>query len=151
MRCPQCGHLDSKVVDSRSSDDGESIRRRRECTSCGFRFTTYERAGDLPLVVIKKDGTTEPFDREKILRGLITAAVKRDIPLSRLEGLVNDVETELRNTFRNEVISNQLGDMVLVRLFSLDKVAYIRFASVYKDFKDLDEFTSELGSVRSRG
>jgi transcriptional repressor NrdR len=151
MRCPQCTNLDSKVIDSRSSDDGESIRRRRECTSCGFRFTTYERAGDLPLVVIKKDGMAEPFDREKLLRGLITATVKRDIPLSRLDGLVNDVETELRNTFRNEVPSKQLGDMVLLRLFTLDKVAYIRFASVYKDFKDLDEFTSELGSVRSRG
>lgn len=144
MRCPKCGHLESKVIDSRPSDDGDAIRRRRECLGCGARFTTYERIGEVPLVVIKKDGTHEPFDRNKILRGLITASVKRDIPMDRLNQLINDVEAEARSDYGNEVSSQQLGDMVLKQLRGLDKVAYIRFASVYKDFKDLDGFTSEL-------
>lgn len=144
MRCPKCGHTESKVIDSRPSEDGDAIRRRRECLSCGARFTTYERAGETPLVVIKKDGTHEPFDRNKLMRGLITASVKRDIPMSALEALISDVESEVRASFNSEVPSLNLGDMVLKRLRDLDKVAYIRFASVYKDFKDLDSFTSEL-------
>lgn len=148
MRCPKCGHVDSKVIDSRSSEVGDSIRRRRECLSCGARFTTYERIGESPLVVIKKDGTREPFDRDKLLRGLVTATVKRNIPTSELDAVINDVESEVRGTFTNEVTSTQLGDMVLKRLESLDKVAYIRFASVYKDFKDLDSFTAELGKLK---
>ena len=147
MRCPKCGHTESKVIDSRPSEDGDSIRRRRECLECGNRFTTYERIGEIPLVVIKKDGTHEPFDRNKILRGLITASVKRDIPMEELDKLINDVEAEARSSSNNEVSSKELGDMVLKRLRLLDKVAYIRFASVYKDFRDLDEFTSELGKI----
>lgn len=144
MRCPKCSHTESKVIDSRPSEDGDAIRRRRECLSCGTRFTTYERISETPLVVIKKDGTHEPFDRNKILRGLIAASVKRDIPMTDLEQLINDVEAEARNAYNNEVSSKALGDMVLMRLRDLDKVAYIRFASVYREFKDLDEFTSEL-------
>ena len=147
MRCPKCGHVDSKVIDSRSSEVGDSIRRRRECLTCGARFTTYERIGESPLVVLKKAGTREPCDRDKLMRGLVTATVKRNIPTADLEAVISDVEAEVRGSFTNEVASTQLGDMVLKRLESLDKVAYIRFASVYKDFKDLDSFTAELGKL----
>lgn len=147
MRCPICGHTESKVVDSRSSDDGESIRRRRECLECANRFTTYERREEIPLIVLKKGNGGEAFDRSKLMRGLLTATAKRNIPMESLESLITDVETELRNSFKNEVTSKALGDMVLKRLRELDKVAYVRFASVYKDFKDLDEFTSELRNL----
>jgi len=148
MRCPHCGNEESKVVDSRAFDDGTSIRRRRECLSCAERFTTYERREETPLIVIKSDGGTEPFDRNKLLRGLLTATVKRDITLEQLEGIIDDIESELRNEFQSQIESKRLGDMVLMRLLVLDKVAYIRFASVYKDFQDLDEFTSELRKLR---
>ena len=145
MQCPNCGNEDSKVVDSRSSDDGASIRRRRECLECGARFTTYERLEEMPLTIEKNDGGLEPFDRAKMLRSLLTATIKRDIPLSALEKLVADVETGLRDRYRGASIpSSALGDEVLIRLQDLDKVAYVRFASVYKDFKDLGEFNSEL-------
>lgn len=144
MRCPACDSNNTKVVDSRASDDGDSIRRRRECLDCGARFTTYERREQSPLLIIKKDGTIEPFNRSKLLHGLFTATAKRNIPVEDLEALIDRVETDARSTYRNEIKSKALGDMVLLRLRDLDKVAYIRFASVYKDFKDLDEFTSEL-------
>ncbi|MDR2196418.1 MAG: transcriptional regulator NrdR [Coriobacteriales bacterium] len=144
MRCASCGHLESKVVDSRPSDDGSSIRRRRECLFCGARFTTYERQNERPLIVIKNDRSSEPFDREKLMRGLLTAATKREIPARELEALLDDVEAEIRNTMKNEVRSKALGEMVLERLRSVDDVAYIRFASVYKDFKDVEEFQAAL-------
>jgi transcriptional repressor NrdR len=144
MRCPFCGHAESKVVDSRTSDSQDAIRRRRECLSCGERFTTYERREETPLMVVKKDGTSEPFDRGKLLRGLLVATAKRNVPVERLEALIDDVETQLHNEFRSEVESQNVGDMVLRRLRDLDRVAYVRFASVYKEFQDLDEFTSEL-------
>ena len=144
MRCPFCGHDETKVVDSRVSESQDAIRRRRECLSCQQRFTTYERREEMPLMVVKKDGATEPFDRAKLLRGLIVATAKRNVPIERLEALIDDIESDLHNTFRYEVPSKQLGDMVLARLKDVDKVAYIRFASVYKSFQDLDEFTSEL-------
>lgn len=144
MRCPHCGHLESKVIDSRSSESADTIRRRRECLHCQERFTTYERRENTPLLVLKKDGTREPFDRSKLMHGLITATVKREIPVERLDDLISDIESELRNNFKNEIGSNALGDMVLARLLHLDKVAYVRFASVYKDFKDLDSFYTEL-------
>lgn len=147
MRCPHCGNEESKVIDSRTFEDGDSIRRRRECLACSERFTTYERREETPLIVIKKDGTTETFDRNKLLRGLLAATVKRNVPIPALEGLIDDIEAELRNTFRSQVDSKDLGDMVLVRLLGMDKVAYVRFASVYKDFKDLDEFTFELRNL----
>ena len=144
MRCPFCGHGETKVVDSRVSESQDAIRRRRECLSCQQRFTTYERREEMPLMVVKRDGTAEPFDRAKLLRGLIVASAKRNVDIEQLESLIDDIESELHNAFRYEVPSTQLGDMVLARLKKLDKVAYIRFASVYKSFQDLDEFTSEL-------
>lgn len=148
MRCPFCGHAETKVVDSRTSESQDAIRRRRECLSCSERFTTYERREEMPLMVIKKDGTPEPFDRAKLIRGLIVATAKRDVPVERLEALIDDVETELHNAFRYEVDSRRLGDMVLERLLAIDKVAYVRFASVYKEFQDLDEFTRELRGIK---
>lgn len=147
MRCPKCGCEESKVVDSRPSESNDAIRRRRECTSCGFRFTTYERCEEVPLVVIKRDGHKEPFDRQKLMRGLVTATVKRDVPMSALSGLIDNIESSLRDGGRTEVSSVDLGSMVLKRLVSVDKVAYVRFASVYRDFKDVDEFSEELRSL----
>ena len=147
MRCPFCGHDDTKVVDSRISESQDAIRRRRECLKCGERFTTYERREETPFMVLKKDGTLEPFDRAKLLRGLIVATAKRNASIEQLEALIDDIASELHNSFRYEVPSSQLGDMVLRRLRDLDKVAYVRFASVYKEFQDLDEFTSELNHL----
>ncbi|MGQ5426945.1 transcriptional regulator NrdR [Thermophilibacter sp. ZX-H3] len=147
MRCPKCGCEESKVVDSRPSESNDAIRRRRECTSCGFRFTTYERCEEVPLLVIKRDGHKEPFDRQKLMRGLLTATVKRDVPMSALTGLIDNIESTLRDSGRTEVTSADLGSMVLKRLVSIDKVAYVRFASVYRDFKDVDEFSEELRSL----
>jgi transcriptional repressor NrdR len=148
MRCPFCAHDETKVVDSRMSESQDAIRRRRECLSCAQRFTTYERREETPLMVIKKDGTAEPFDRGKLMRGLMVATTKRNVSVEQLEALIDDVESELHNSFRSEVGSRQVGDMVLLRLRNLDRVAYVRFASVYKEFQDLDEFTSELKALR---
>lgn len=144
MRCPFCGHEETKVVDSRISEAQDAVRRRRECLACTERFTTYERREEMPLMVLKKTGQAEPFDRGKLMRGLIVATAKRGVSVERLEALIDDIESELHNTFRYEVESQYLGDMVLRRLRDLDKVAYVRFASVYKEFQDLDEFTREL-------
>ena len=148
MRCPFCGHDETKVVDSRVSESQDAIRRRRECLSCAERFTTYERREQMPLMVVKKDGTNEPFDRGKLLRGLMVATAKRNVTIDQLEALIDDIESELHNSFRYEVDSRQVGDMILIRLKRLDRVAYVRFASVYKEFQDLDEFTSELKALR---
>lgn len=150
MRCPFCSHSETKVVDSRDSDSQDAIRRRRECLACGRRFTTYERREETPLMVIKKDGSTEPFDRGKLLRGIVVATAKRPISPSALEQLIDDIEAELHNAMQYEVPAKQLGDMVLVRLLDLDEVAYIRFASVYKEFSDLDSFTAELTRLGAR-
>ena len=147
MRCPRCGCEESKVVDSRPSENNDAIRRRRECTGCGFRFTTYERCEEMPLVVVKRDGRKETFDRQKLMRGLVTATVKRDVPMSALAALIDSIESELRDGGTMEVSSVDLGSMVLKRLVSVDKVAYVRFASVYRDFKDVDEFSEELRSL----
>jgi len=144
VRCLFCGSLESKVVDSRSAEEGSAIRRRRECTVCGRRFTTYEKMDDVPLVVIKSDGRREVFDRNKIISGLLRAGVKRQIELKTFEDLVDDIERDLRNSFVKEVQSNQLGDMVLERLRGLDEVAYVRFASVYRKFQDIQSFKKEL-------
>ncbi|PKQ21296.1 MAG: transcriptional regulator NrdR [Actinobacteria bacterium HGW-Actinobacteria-6] len=144
MRCPYCGHGETKVVDSRVSESGDAIRRRRECLQCEQRFTTYERREEMPLLVVKRDSSREPFDRAKLLRGLIVASAKRNVTPQQLEALIDGIESELHNSFSYEVSAKHLGDMVLKRLLDLDKVAYIRFASVYKQFQDLDEFTSEL-------
>jgi len=147
MRCPFCGHDETKVVDSRTSESQDAIRRRRECLQCAERFTTYERREEMPLMVQKKGGEIEPFDHAKLLRGLMVATAKRNVGVDQLEALIDDIESELHNTFRYEVESSQVGDMVLLRLKDLDKVAYVRFASVYKEFQDLDEFTSELKNL----
>ncbi len=144
MRCPFCGHGETKVVDSRVSESQDAIRRRRECLSCAQRFTTYERREEMPLMVRKRDGSTEPFERGKLLRGLVVATAKRGVGTEQLEALIDDIEVELHNEFRYEIDSKVLGDMVLDRLKDLDRVAYIRFASVYKSFENVDEFTSEL-------
>jgi transcriptional repressor NrdR len=147
MRCPKCGCEESKVVDSRPSENHEAIRRRRECVRCGTRFTTYERREETPLLVIKKDGAKETFDRQKIMRGLVRATVKRNIPISTLDALLDSIESELRDNGIAEVSSQEIGNMVLKRLLNIDKVAYVRFASVYRDFKDVDEFSEELRSL----
>jgi transcriptional repressor NrdR len=148
MKCPFCGHDETKVVDSRVSESQDAIRRRRECLVCEQRFTTYERVEEMPLMVIKKDGHREPFDRTKLLRGLTAATVKRDVSPEQLQQLIDDVEADLHDTFRYEISAKQLGDLVLEHLKSLDRVAYVRFASVYKEFKDLDEFTRELKGLK---
>jgi len=148
MRCPFCTNDETKVVDSRVSESKDAIRRRRECLKCGLRFTTYERREEMPLMVIKKDSSTEPFDRGKLLRGLLVATAKRNVPIDRLESLIDDIEIELHNSFRYEVTAHELGDIALKFLKDVDKVAYIRFASVYKSFQDLDEFYSELRDIQ---
>ena len=148
MRCPNCNYLDSKVVDSRPSDDGMTIRRRRECLSCGRRFTTYERLGESPLTVTKSDGSTEVYNRHKLFRGIVTACAKRPITSDQITALIDDIELELRSSNVNQITSKRLGDMALGRLASLDDVAYIRFASVYKDFKSIEEFKQALEDYR---
>lgn len=147
MRCPKCGCDESKVVDSRPSESTDAIRRRRECVKCGTRFTTYERREEMPILVIKKDGHKETFDRQKLRRGLVAATVKRDIPIEILNNLIDSIESELRDKGVVELHSQDLGSMVLKRLVDVDKVAYVRFASVYRDFKDVDEFNEELRSL----
>ena len=128
MRCPNCGCEESKVVDSRPSEGNDAIRRRRECSRCGFRFTTYERKEEMPLLVVKRDGTKETFDRQKIMRGLVRATVKRNIPIKRLDQLIDSIESELRDEGVGEVSSQEIGSMVLKKLLDVDKVAYVRFA-----------------------
>lgn len=144
MRCPKCGYEESKVVDSRPSENRDAIRRRRECLRCGSRFTTYERREEMPLMVLKRDGTKETFDRQKVMNGLLRAAVKRNIPIRTLDTLLDNIESELRDNGITEVTSQEIGNMVLKRLLEIDKVAYVRFASVYRDFKDVEEFSYEL-------
>lgn len=148
MRCPVCGTDDSKVVDSRTTEGEGAIRRRRECLECHARFTTYERREEQPITVVKKEGISEPFDRTKLMRGIMTACAKRPITVDQINDLIVDIETSLQNSFSYEVTSTVLGDMTLVRLRELDPVAYIRFASVYKDFQDLESFTNELKELR---
>lgn len=147
MRCPKCGCDESKVVDSRPSENNDAIRRRRECIQCGCRFTTYERREDMPLMVIKRDGRKETFERSKLMSGLLRATVKRNVHIDDLEALISAIESELRDRGITEISSEDLGMMVLQRLVDVDKVAYVRFASVYRDFKDLDEFNEELRSL----
>ena len=147
MLCPNCSCKESRVIDSRSFDDGASIKRRRECLECGTRFTTFERREEEPIMVLKRDGHVEPFDRSKLLKSLLPATAKRNVSLHTLEAFVDMVENDIRNTYRGPIPSSSLGDQVLIRLVDLDKVAYIRFASVYKDFKDIDELREELESL----
>ena len=144
MKCPFCGHVEDKVVDSREAKIGDTIRRRRECGKCGRRFTTYERIDEIPYMVIKKDGTREQFDRQKVLTGVLKACEKRPVPTSEMEKIVNEAEAFLAESPDRERPTSALGALVMDRLKKLDKVAYVRFASVYLDFKDIREFMDEL-------
>lgn len=150
MKCPHCDHNGTKVLDSRPSDEGRSIRRRRECESCDYRYTTFERVEKTPLIVVKKDGNREEFSREKLLRGLVRACEKRPIPLEQLESLTTDVEKEMRNRSVSEVSSNDIGEYVMQHLADIDDVAYVRFASVYRQFKDINVFVDELKDLINR-
>ncbi len=147
MKCPYCGYEESKVVDSRHSEDGSSIRRRRECLSCQKRFTTYETVESLPIVVVKKDNSREPFDRSKILRGMVRACEKRPVGMATLEATVSEIEQIIQNSLEREVNSNYIGELVMERLKPLDEVAYVRFASVYRQFKDINSFMRELNKI----
>ena len=144
MRCPFCKKDEDKVVDSRSAEEGQVIRRRRECLGCGKRYTTYERIEEIPLRVIKKDGGRETFDRQKILSGLLKACEKRPVPVDALEAIVSEIENEIGEGEDKEVPSTVIGEIVMRRLRGLDQVAYVRFASVYQDFKDINQFLQEL-------
>ena len=144
MKCPFCSHLQDKVVDSREAREGDVVRRRRECLDCGRRFTTYERIDEIPYVVIKKDGRRERFDRGKVLAGLLRACEKRPVPMQKLEALVDEVESFVADSPNRERRSSEAGELIMNRLRQLDKVAYVRFASVYLDFKDVKEFMEEL-------
>lgn len=148
MKCSYCGHMESKVVDSRQSEDGLRIRRRRECLNCGARFTTYEEIETVPLMVIKRDRSREPFDRSKLLSRLLRACGKRPVSLETLESLISEIENTFANQMVKEVRSTEIGSLVLEKLRKIDEVAYIRFASVYKDFKDIDSFLAELSALR---
>ena len=147
MKCPFCGDQESKVVDSRHSDDGLSIRRRRECLQCQRRFTTYETVESLPIVVVKKDGSRQSFDRNKILNGMLRACEKRPVSLAALETAALDIEQILQNSLEREVSTGQIGELVMERLKPLDEVAYVRFASVYRQFKDINSFMRELNKI----
>jgi len=148
MKCPYCSNPDTRVIDSRLTDSNDSVRRRRMCEKCGKRFTTYERLENQPIAVIKKDNTREPFDRNKILSGLIRACIKRNISTEVLNKIVEDIENEISNMPSNEIQSKEIGNLVLKRLKGLDKVAYIRFASVYKQFNNIKQFTKELSELQ---
>ncbi|HTK37016.1 MAG TPA: transcriptional regulator NrdR [Pyrinomonadaceae bacterium] len=151
MRCPFCSHIEDKVVDSRESKEGDSIRRRRECLSCGRRFTSYERIDEIPYMVVKKGGRREIFDRNKVLAGLLRACEKRPISVAQLEAIVDDVEKTVQDSTDWELVTSEIGKIIMRRLKALDKVAYVRFASVYLEFEDVSEFMSELKNlVRSR-
>ena len=145
MKCPECGYEDSKVIDSRPAEN--KIRRRRECLSCKCRFTTYEMVETIPLMVVKKDNTIEPFDRDKLINRLARATVKRPVQIEDLEKMVEDIVQELKNQFRREVSSDEIGALVLRRLKDIDNVAYIRFASVYRDFNDIDSFVRIISEL----
>lgn len=147
MRCPFCSHVDDKVIDSRGARTGELIRRRRECLRCGKRFTTYERIDEIPYMVIKKDGRRERFDRQKILQGLLKACEKRPVATPKLEAIVDEIEGVVHEASERELTTSEVGEMIMHRLKKLDKVAYVRFASVYMDFKDVKEFMSELKNL----
>ena len=147
MKCPFCGYRESKVVDSRPADENCSIRRRRECLSCGKRFTTYETVESVPIMVVKKDGSRQSFDRNKVLGGLIRACEKRPVSYQAMEGLVAEIEQALQNQMDREVSSAEIGELVMERLKRLDEVSYVRFASVYRQFKDINTFMAELNKL----
>ena len=147
MKCPFCSHEESKVIDSRPTDEGERIRRRRECLECSKRFTTYEMIESLPIIVIKKDKSRETFNREKLLKGMLTACEKRAVSITDLERAIDEIEAVIQNSLDREVTSDKIGELVMEKLKGLDEVAYVRFASVYRQFKDINTFMSELSKL----
>jgi transcriptional repressor NrdR len=151
VKCPFCAHPEDKVIDSRESREGELIRRRRECLACGRRFTTYERIDEIPYMVVKKDGRREKFDRQKVLSGLLKASEKRPISMSKLAAIIDDVESRLAETPDREMATTEIGEMLMQHLAALDKIAYVRFASVYRDFQDVEAFLDEVtGLIRHK-
>jgi len=144
MKCPYCGYIEDRVIDSRPTDEGSAIRRRRECSKCLKRFTTYEKVESLPIMVIKKDKSRQAFDREKLLNGILRACEKRPVSIEQLEKLVDDIESQIHNSLQREVTSKDIGEMVMAKLKNLDEVAYVRFVSVYRQFKDINTFMDEL-------
>ncbi len=150
MKCPYCGYEESKVIDSRPTDEGERIRRRRECLKCTKRFTTYEMIENLPIVVIKKDGSRETFDRQKLLTGMLRACEKRPVSIEMLDRAINDIEAVIQNSLDREVQSDKIGELVMEKLKNIDEVAYVRFASVYRQFKDINTFMTELNKLLSK-
>jgi transcriptional repressor NrdR len=147
VRCPFCGHIEEKVVDSREARDGEVVRRRRQCLHCGRRFTTYERIEEVQFMVVKKDGRREPFDRNKVLSGLLKATQKRPVGVAELEKIADEVETRLMEKSDREITSQEIGELIMNTLYHLDEVAYVRFASVYRQFRDVNEFVEEVKSL----
>ena len=147
MRCPYCNQPESKVIDSRPTEENNSIRRRRECLACGKRFTTYETVENVPLVVVKKDGSRQNFDKSKILTGLQHSCINRPVPIAELERITNEIEQAVMNSMEREISTNDIGEMVMERLKPLDEVSYIRFASVYRQFKDVNSFMRELTKI----
>ena len=147
MRCPFCGHDEDRVIDSRPSEEGTTIRRRRECISCGNRFTTYEKVETLPLLVVKKDGTRQVFDRAKLFSGIMKACEKRPVSTSQIEKLVDSIESSAQNSLKRELSSGEIGEMVMNGLKHIDEVAYVRFASVYRQFRDVNSFMKELNEI----
>ncbi len=144
MKCPYCGFVEDKVIDSRPTEEHNAIRRRRECLQCMKRFTTYEKVESVPLMVIKKDKTRQAFDREKLLNGLLRACEKRPVSIEQLEKLVDEIEVQILNTLKREITTQEIGEMVMTKLKELDEVAYVRFASVYRQFRDINTFMEEL-------
>jgi transcriptional repressor NrdR len=150
MRCPYCGHEEDKVVDSRSSQEGDAIRRRRECLKCQRRYTTYEHIEGVSLMVVKKDSRRESFDRKKILAGLLKSCQKRPVSVEKMEQMVDDIERTLQRNYDKEVSSQEIGELIMQRLGKLDQVAYVRFASVYREFKDVNQFMKELKQILAK-
>ena len=147
MKCPFCGYTESKVIDSRPAEESTTIRRRRECLACQKRFTTYETIESMPLVVVKRDGVRQSFDRVKLINGMVRACEKRPVPLQKLEGIADEIEQELQGKLEREVSTVEIGEMVMKRLKEVDEVAYVRFASVYRSFKDINTFMDELSKL----
>lgn len=149
MNCPFCSHNDSKVIDSRPTDEGQAIRRRRECISCSKRFTTYEKIDEIPLIVVKKNGNREPYNRNKILNGVIRSCEKRPVSMKDIENLVDGIEKQIHNTMEREITTELIGNLVIDKIKDLDGVAYVRFASVYREFKDINTFMDEVKKILS--
>ncbi|WFA09643.1 transcriptional regulator NrdR [Tissierella sp. Yu-01] len=151
MKCPFCENLESKVVDSRPTDEGQAIRRRRECINCGKRFTTYEKVEEIPIIIVKRDGNRQTYNRNKLLNGILKSCEKRPVSMDTIENIVDDIEKNLYNSLQKEITSIEIGEMVMNKLKNIDEVAYVRFASVYRQFKDVNSFMEELKKILDEG